>query len=285
MNTTRARLNRVLRFSTVDGPGNRFVIFVQGCNFNCVNCHNPYTIADCNHCGLCVQPCPETALTLEPGPTVVVDRVLCTDCDVCIEVCPFDATPLSYEASVGELIGQIRDTAKFISGVTVSGGEATLQPDFLFDLFSAIKAAPDLAHLTTLVDTNGSAPLALWDKLAPVMDGAMVDLKALDEITHIKLTGAANGSVLESIRHLASIDRLSEVRLLIMPGYNDDGASIRNTTSWLHSVDPDMRIVVIGFRNHGVRPGLEYLTEADSESVELISERVREAGFNDVVVV
>ena len=285
MNTTLGRLNKVLRFSTVDGPGNRFVIFVQGCNFNCVNCHNPYTIADCNHCGLCVDPCPEDALTIETGPTVILDPIACTSCDVCIEVCPFDSTPLAYESSVTELIDQIRETAKFISGITVSGGEATLQPDFIFDLFSAVKADPGLSHLTTLVDTNGSAPIALWDRLAPVMDGAMVDLKALDRITHVQLTGASNEPVLESIRHLASISRLSEVRLLIMPGYNDDDTSIKDTVAWMRSVDPNMRIVVIGFRNHGVRPGLEYLTEASPESTERIGELIREAGFTDVVVV
>ncbi|MEA3510897.1 MAG: 4Fe-4S binding protein, partial [Actinomycetota bacterium] len=99
MNTTLGRLNRVLRFSTVDGPGNRFVIFVQGCNFNCVSCHNPYTITDCNHCGLCVDPCPEDALAIETGPVVVVDRNTCTGCDVCIDVCPSDSTPLAYEAT------------------------------------------------------------------------------------------------------------------------------------------------------------------------------------------
>ncbi|MCL1693760.1 MAG: YjjW family glycine radical enzyme activase [Actinomycetia bacterium] len=285
MSTTLGRLNKVLRFSTVDGPGNRFVIFVQGCNFNCVNCHNPYTIADCNHCGLCVDPCPEDALTIEPGPTVVVDRVACTSCDVCIEVCPFDSTPLAYAASVADVIEQIRETAKFISGITVSGGEATLQPEFIFDLFSAVKTDPDLAHLTTLVDTNGSAPSELWDRLSPVMDGAMVDLKALDGTVHIQLTGASNEPVLESIRHLALISRLSEVRLLIMPGYNDDDASIEDTVSWLRSVDPNMRIVVIGFRNHGVRPGVEYLEEADQETTERVGELIRAAGFQDVVVV
>lgn len=285
MNTTRGRLNKVLRFSTVDGPGNRFVVFVQGCNFNCVNCHNPYTISDCNHCGLCVEPCPEMALTLESGPRVVVDRAMCTGCDVCIEVCPFDATPLAYEASVDEVVEQIRETAKFISGITVSGGEATEQIDFLVDLFTAVKADPALAKLTTFVDTNGSAPREVWDRLAPVMDGAMVDLKAIDETTHIQLTAASNVEVLASIEYLASIDRLYEVRLLIMPGYNDDPETVERTTAWLRGVDPDMRIVVIGFRSHGLRPGFEYLTEASSEETARIGDQVKSAGFSDVLVV
>ncbi len=285
MNTTRGRLNKVLRFSTVDGPGNRFVVFVQGCNFNCVNCHNPYTISDCNHCGLCVEPCPELALTLEPGPRVVVDRARCTGCDVCIDVCPFDATPLAYEATVAEVVEQIRETSKFISGITVSGGEATQQTGFIVDLFSAVKADPQLAHLTTFVDTNGSAPRTVWDRLAPVMDAAMVDLKALDETTHIRLTAASNAEVLESIRYLVSIDRLYEVRLLIMPGYNDDAATVDRTARWLRDVDPAMRIIVIGFRSHGLRPGFEYLEEAEPNATRRIGERIRGFGFNDVVVV
>ncbi|HZJ47839.1 MAG TPA: YjjW family glycine radical enzyme activase [Acidimicrobiia bacterium] len=285
MNTTRGRLNKVLRFSTVDGPGNRFVIFVQGCNFNCVNCHNPYTITDCNHCGLCVDPCPEHALTVESGPLVVVDREACTACDICIDICPFDATPLAYEASIDELVDQIRETSKFISGITVSGGEATLQPEFLIELFTAVKTDPALAHLTTFVDTNGSAPPDVWDRLAPVMDGAMVDLKALDEMTHIRLTAASNTRVLDSIRHLAELRRLHEVRLLIMAGYNDDDASIDRTITWLRDVDPTMRIVAISFRNNGVRPGFEYLVESNPERMAAIGDRIRAAGFADVVVV
>jgi len=70
-----------------------------------------------------------------------------------------------------------------------------------------------------------------------------------------------------------------------MPGYNDDDASVADAVSWLRSIDPNMRIVVIGFRNHGIRPGLEYLEEANRESTERIGRLVREAGFDDVVVV
>ena len=167
----------------------------------------------------------------------------------------------------------------------MSGGEATEQIDFLVDLFTAVKSDPALTKLTTFVDTNGSAPRRVWDRLAPVMDGAMVDLKAIDEKTHIQLTAASNVEVLASIEYLASIDRLYEVRLLIMPGYNDDPDTVERTTQWLRTVDPNMRIVVIGFRSHGLRPGFEYLTEASPEATEAIGEQVRSAGFSDVLVV
>jgi YjjW family glycine radical enzyme activase len=269
----------------VDGPGNRFVLFLQGCNFNCINCHNPYTIASCNSCGLCVEPCPEAALFFADDLTVVVDWSACTLCDVCIDVCPYDSTPLATEVTVGEMLDQIRETARFLSGVTVSGGEATLQAEFVAELFAAIKADPELSRLTTMVDSNGAAPRAVWDLLAPVMDGAMIDLKALDPKTHLRLTGCENDAVLESIRYLAKVGKLYEVRLLIVPGYNDDPATMIETVAWLRDVDPEMRIKVIGFRSHGVRPEMSYLVDADPATIAALGDIALAAGFREVAVV
>jgi len=282
--TPLGHLNNFIRFSAVDGPGNRFVLFLQGCNFDCIGCHNPYTISTCNDCGVCVGPCPESALHLEGG-RVRVDRHLCTDCDVCIEVCPESSTPLAAYVSVEEIVVEIRQVAPFISGVTVSGGEATMQPEFVAALFSEIKADPELRRLTTFVDSNGSTPRRVWDLLMPVMDAAMIDLKALDSDAHLALTGVDNEAVLESIVYLAERRRLHEVRLLVMPGYNDETATIDMTVEWLRSVDPDMRVKIIGFRRHGVRPAGLSVREPDSSEMDAIGDRFRAAGFADVLVV
>ena len=58
MNATLGLITDTIAFSNVDGPGNRFVVFLQGCNFDCIACHNPYSINLCNHCGDCVAACP-----------------------------------------------------------------------------------------------------------------------------------------------------------------------------------------------------------------------------------
>ncbi len=285
MKAAQGHLNDVIRFSAVDGPGNRFVVFLQGCNFNCIACHNPYTINECDSCGVCVEPCPEMALWFDGHHRVVVDDDVCTKCDICIQVCPRDSTPLSQMIRLDNLTRQIDEVSPFISGITVSGGEPTMQADFVTSLFSAIKCDEKLDRLTTFVDSNGHAGRDVWDRLLPVMDGAMIDLKALDPDTHREMTGATNELVLETIRYLAEWDRLYEVRLLMVPGKNDSPETVAATAQWLHDVDPAMRVKLIGFRQHGVRPQFADIPEADPDHMAALADILRTTGFDDLLVV
>jgi pyruvate formate lyase activating enzyme len=231
----------VVPFSWVDGPGNRFVVFLQGCNFNCTACHNPHTIP------------------LSTGRAQVV--------------------------TIPEVLEQVRRVHPFLSGVTVSGGEATLQTEFVHGLFTAIKADPDLRHLTTYLDTNGATTREGWDLLLPVTDGAMVDLKAYDDDVHQELTGTSNDQTLDSIRHLAAAGVLHEVRLLLVPGHNDSVDQLAATARWLLGVDPAMRIKVIAFRSHGVRAEARSWPEATEETREGWRLAMTRAGVRDLVVV
>ena len=276
MNETLGLVNSVVPFSVVDGPGSRFVIFLQGCNFDCLACHNPHTIAICTHCGVCVEPCPEHALRMEEG-RVVVDRTLCNECGVCMDVCPENSTPLAALRSVDSLIAEIRRARPFIRGVTVSGGEATLQTDFLVELFQAIRTADDLAHLDILVDSNGTASTETWDRLVPLIDGVMVDLKALDPSAHLRLTTRTNRSVLTSIRHLAHAGKLTEVRILAMPGYNTHDQAVTATASWLATVAPGVPIAVLGYRHAGVRSEGLHVPEPLVEDLERLAARFSES--------
>jgi YjjW family glycine radical enzyme activase len=278
-------LNDVIRFSAVDGPGNRFVVFLQGCNFDCIACHNPYTINECDSCGKCVEPCPEMALWFDGHHRVVVDDDVCTNCDICIQVCPSDSTPLSQMIRLDSLTKQIDEVSPFISGITVSGGEPTLQADFVTSLFCSIKCDEKLGRLTTFVDSNGHATRDVWDRLLPVMDGAMIDLKALDPETHIAMTGQNNDRVLDTIRYLAEWDRLYEVRLLMVPGRNDSPGVVERTAQWLHDVDPSLRVKLIGFRQHGVRPQYADIPEADPGHLAKLADIIRNVGLEELVVV
>ena len=204
-----AQVASVIKFSWVDGPGNRFVLFLQGCNLNCLACHNPQTI-------------------------------------------PLH-TPRAISMSIDEVLNQIRHSMPYISGITVSGGEATVQHEFVAQLFRELKSREEFAELTTFIDSNGNANQEIWDQLAPYTDGVMLDLKALDDEKHRELTGNSNRQILESIKYLDSINKLYEVRLLLVPGQNDSDNELIDTAFWLRSINPKMRIKINAFKTHGVR--------------------------------
>ena len=125
----------------------------------------------------------------------------------------------------------------------------------------------------------------MWDDLEHVVDGVMVDLKCFDADIHRTLTGQPNDRVLASIRHLAGLGRLYEVRLLLVAGLNDDPALIRATGQWLARVDPAMRVKVIGFRQHGTRPHDPPLQEPTPESLAEAAEILRSVADLQVTVV
>lgn len=272
-----------IEFSAVDGPGNRFVVFLQGCNFDCVACHNPYTINPCIDCGDCVVSCPSGALSLDAAGKVVWDAGVCTGGDTCIDVCEYDSTPKARTLAVAEVVERIRPAAPFLSGVTASGGEATQQAAFLRALFAAVKT--EFPRLTCFIDTNGDTDPADWDLLDPVFDAAMVDLKCLDDAIHRRIAGASNAQVLDSIRLLASRRKLHEVRLLLLAGVNDADDLLADTGRWLAAVDPRMRVKVIGYRHHGVRPSPVPLREPTPEQRAHYADMLRREGDFELVVV
>lgn len=227
-----------LPFTWVDGPGNRLVLFLQGCNFDCRACHNPQTI-------------------------------------------PL-ASVHAHHWTLEAVLERVRDSMPYIRGVTVSGGEATLQWEFLRDLFARMKSDPEFSHLSTFIDSNGHVTDDVWDALLPVTDGVMLDLKALDDTLHRDFTGQSNMLVLASIRRLAAAGRLYETRLMLVPGLNDSDTQLRETAEWLLAVDPEMRVKVNHFHRHGTRAPASDWPEADEERKEHCLDVLSAAGVRHI---
>ncbi|MFM4846202.1 YjjW family glycine radical enzyme activase [Aeromonas caviae] len=284
--TRSALVSRVLPFSCVDGPGNRLVLFLQGCNFRCPGCHNPHTIRLCDDCGDCLAVCPSGALAMSEG-KVHWQEALCTDCDACLEACPRSANPKTRQMSVAEVLTLLRRYGPLLTGVTVSGGEATTQLPFVIALFTAIKAAPDLARLTCLLDSNGSLGETGWQRLLPVLDGAMIDLKGWHEPVHLALTGRGRERVLVSLQLLAQAGKLAEVRLLMVPGRSDfldaTGALEEALTTFLLSLGP-VPIRLNSFRHHGVRGEALSWPEAGSADLTVLANALKAKGFGSVML-
>ncbi len=208
-----AAVNKIIRFSNVDGPGNRTAIFFQGCNFNCQFCHNPETISHCIGCGKCVAACPAGALTLEKG-KVVWNESRCVRCDTCLRVCGQSASPKLRYLTVEDVLKEIRRTAPYISGITCSGGECTLEMEFLLELFTEVKKL----GLSCLIDSNGSFDFEKDPRILEVCDGVMLDVKAVAPDWSRALVGAAPDTVLKNLDYLQRVGKLQEVRTLIFPG-------------------------------------------------------------------
>ncbi|HEA3198942.1 TPA: YjjW family glycine radical enzyme activase [Aeromonas veronii] len=284
--TRSALVSRVLPFSCVDGPGNRLVLFLQGCNFRCPGCHNPHTIGLCDDCGDCLAVCPSGALTMSEG-KVHWQEALCTDCDACLEACPRSANPKTTTMTVADVLALLRRYGPLLSGITVSGGEATTRLPFVVALFRAIKEAPDLAHLSCLLDSNGSLAETGWQRLLPQLDGAMIDLKGWRDSVHLSLTGYGRERVLASLGLLASHGKLAELRLLHVPGRSDfldaEGLLDRGLADFLRQLGA-VPIRLNGFRHHGVRGEATRWPEAARDELEHLASRLREAGLGPVTL-
>ncbi|MDX9722208.1 MAG: YjjW family glycine radical enzyme activase [Myxococcota bacterium] len=251
-----ALVNHVLPFSVVDGPGARSVIFLQGCNWRCLSCHNPHTIGTCTGCGICVQLCPHSALRQEhDGLPPHYDPSLCSGCRSCVRGCPESSDPRAQSLTVGALLERIRGFLPFITGLTISGGEPSLQPAFLLAFARALRADPQLGRLHLLIDSNGSAELELWRRLAPFIDGVCLDLKAVDEDHHQRLCGASSRQPLAALAELGALGTLHELRLLIIDHALPE---VLAAARLLEQHAPSALLRLIPYREHPApRPGLQ----------------------------
>lgn len=276
----RGLINKIIPFSSVDGPGNRTSVFFQGCNFNCLYCHNPETIKKCIGCGICVKACPYYALSMVNN-QVIWEKKLCQNCDECLKVCPNNSSPKSVWMSVDEVLERIEKIKVFISGITVSGGECTLQIDFLTALFKEVKKL----GLTVFVDTNGSTPLWKHKQFVDVMDMSMIDLKSYDSKEHLMLTGMDNKIVIENIKYLTSINKLYEVRTVIVPKVLDNYNNVDKISKLIASLNPKIRYKIIKYRQIGVRTEIINSYSPSDEMMEDLAHIAEKNGCENIILV
>lgn len=279
---TAAPVNRIIPFSSVDGPGNRTVFFFQGCNFNCGYCHNPETIHLCNHCGACVSVCPTGAIRMEHD-EVRYRREICCACDACLRACPRDSSPKIDWMEPEQALEILRQNRPFIRGVTVSGGECTLHRDFVLALF---RGAKQLA-LGTLIDSNGNYDFEQDAEFISVCDGVMLDVKCVDHQAHRELTGQSNELVLKNLSFLASIGKLEEVRTVVVPNLLPNEDTVRRVCEvlapyWAKGVQIGYKL--IRFRPLGVRENYRRISVPSESSIEKLRNIALNAGCSHIDV-
>ena len=236
-----------------DGPGVRTNVFFKGCPLRCRWCANPesnqlkpqlmYEAWKCIGCGACEAACPSFAVQLLDG-IAVTDRSACTGCGSCTGVCPVPAREITGKVmSVEQVMAEIRLDSTFYGtdgGVTLTGGECLLQPDFALEILKTCKAE----NIGTAVETCGFVPFEAFQRIAPYLDIALYDVKLMDSEAHKKYTGVPNEQILENLRRLSSELNIPVIaRTPLIPGVNDSEENLRAMGAFLRDNVPTLKEV------------------------------------------
>jgi pyruvate formate lyase activating enzyme len=220
----------IRRYSINDGPGIRITIFMKGCPLRCAWCHNPesqspevqklYTASKCIGAQDCIEVCPNDALTLT-SEGIVTDYEKCTLCGKCAEACPTKAIEMSGKLyRVNELMQIIERERVHIEhsggGVTFSGGEPLMHPEFLIEM---LKACGEKG-LHRAVDTCGFASTETLLEVAKHTDLFLYDLKLMDPLQHKKWTGVHNRLILKNLKILAETGANINIRIPFIKNVN-----------------------------------------------------------------
>lgn len=188
------RLLNIGWLSKEDGPGNRVVVYLQGCHLRCPWCHSPHSwdlknspllfqSQKCVLCGLCEKVCPQGVHRIEQG-THLIDRSKCVKCGKCIAVCP-NSTPNSMdgalslptvEITVEELYDKIKPQLlmfKKNGGITLSGGEALLQKDEVRKLLLLCKKD----GFSTCIESSFTLPSQAYESVKDCVDYWLAGLR------------------------------------------------------------------------------------------------------------
>jgi len=255
-------------YSVHDGPGIRITVFTQGCPLRCKWCHSIesqstrtrvlWLNAKCIGCLKCQEVCPTGArgviLPTNPGdkPIITCDWDKCDDCGKCTDVCIpkalyWSGAPRKVEDIVKRLEREKPYFIKSGGGVTASGGECLLQPEGVAYL---LKRSHEIG-INTCVDTCGYIPWENIEMVLPHTDLFLYDLKHMDSEKHKEGTGVPNELILENCRKIAEAGGKMQIRIPLIPGYND-GQNIIDTCEFLKTIREGVfEVQVLPYHNYG----------------------------------
>lgn len=229
--------------STEDGPGIRTTLFFKGCPLACTWCQNPETIdphveigfypQNCIGCFDCAHICPEGAILKEPEKRI--DRSRCTCCGKCAEICPGKGLrQIGNYYTIDTLVEiLLRDRVFYTTsggGVTLSGGEPTLWPEYIGELLKRLKSYA----IHVAVQTCGYFEYSTFkENILPWLDLVMYDLKIIDSQEHLQLTGLDNKKILENFERLIKENIEVIPRIPLIPGFTTSKENVAGISEFL----------------------------------------------------
>lgn len=256
---TVGNLFSIERMAVHDGPGIRTVLFLKGCSLRCRWCHNPEGLTakpvlglltgKCSLCGRCAEVCANHRI--EAGKHLI-DRTRCTVCGRCVDVCPNHAlliygSPVSPDAAAVLVLEDLDFYRHSGGGVTISGGEPLLQPDFCAELFAILKKE----NVHCAVETCGNVDWTAFEKVIARTDMFLYDLKAFSPEVHKKCTGETNERILDNLRRLSGSGIPIEIRIPVVPDWNDSPEEITGMAGIIAGLDNVGTVKLLPYHSFG----------------------------------
>ena len=252
------RVFDVRRFSTHDGGGIRTTVFFKGCPLRCAWCHNPEGISfqkrpvwfsgRCIGCGDCVSAARDGGV--RAGETGLrIDPQAREDWDALMDGCPTGALRWdSRDVRVDALMEELRRDAAFFAhggGVTLSGGDPLMQPEFAREVLLRCRAE----GIHTAVETELEAAWPDAQAVLSCADLIYADLKLMDAALHRKYTGADNGRILDNLRRLlgGELGARTVVRTPLIPGVTATQENLTAIARFLTGILPEARYELLNY--------------------------------------
>lgn len=268
------RVFSIERYAVHDGDGIRTIVYLKGCPLRCLWCANPegqeersqlfFFPERCIGCGRCVDLCPKGGALRNVGGGIEHHPSHCRGCGLCVEVCSAGARHLFGQSmSVEEVLVEVLKDSAFYrksgGGITVSGGEPTMQPDFVASLLSECRRR----GLHTALETCGYTSWTKLEAIAEHLDLALYDLKHMDSEEHRRLTGVPNDLILENLLQLSARGLSIVVRVPVIPGHNDSPDNLEALATFVEQLPSVRGVNLLPYHNYGsgkyARCGREYL--------------------------
>jgi len=300
----------IQRMSTEDGPGIRTTVFLKGCSLKCIWCHNPESISArpqvhwigsrCIGCRTCIDVCDKGAISFTPE-ALSINREVCNGCGTCAEECPSTALELlgkkwTLNALIEEVIKDRTYFEKSGGGITLSGGEPTVQAKFAGALLRGLKRR----GIQTAFDTCGLCTQEALDELLPFANMVLYDIKDIDPERHKAFTGSDNERILENLIYVSRYIRSHLhpknlwVRTPIIPRATAREDNIRGIGNFIasHLGDVVSRWELCSFNNlcrdKYTRLDLDWAFKdcelMDKRAMEKLAEAARNSGVNPNIV-
>lgn len=256
---SKALITAIQKFCTHDGDGIRTTVFLQGCPLRCRWCHNSetqevkpqffYTDTMCIGCRQCGAVCERGVHQF--GDLHIIDRERCVGCMKCADSCVSGAIePCATPMSVDEVMQSVLQDKAFYGergGLTVSGGEPMVHPDFTLELLKAAKGA----GINTAIETCGYFDNKFIEKLVPLCDMFLWDFKDGNSTRHSQMTGVSNKKILENLRTLDYYKVKIRLRCIMVRGVNTDEDNLSAIAKMYHSLSHCEGVQLLPYHTFG----------------------------------